>query len=115
EGLGHLLDGLALLADSDGQRADTDRSSAEAPAQDVEHSGVQTVETALVDLVELQRRTSRPAVDNPVRADLGEVADPAKQTVGDAGRAARSLRDLMGAVVDDINIEQAGASPDDAL
>ena len=46
-------------------------------------------------------------VTTPSRADLGEVAHPAQQPVGDARRAARPAGDLGGALVGDRHAEDA--------
>ena len=92
ERLGDLLDGLALLADRDGEGRDADRSPAEAAAQHVEHGPVEAVEAGLVDLEQLERGLRHRQGQHAVGADLGVVADPAQQPVGDAGRAARAGR-----------------------
>ena len=94
ERLGDLLDGLALLTDRDRQRGEADRAAAEPPAQRVEHGPVEPVEAELVDLVELERGVRDLEGDDAVGADLGVVADPAQQPVGDPRRAARPGRDL---------------------
>ncbi len=54
EGLGDLLDGLPLLPHRDGQRGEPDRAAAEQLEQGVEDTAVEAVETAGVDLVDLQ-------------------------------------------------------------
>ena len=71
---------------------------AEAAAQDVEHGAVEPVQAELVDLVELQRRPGDLQGHHAVGADLGVVADPAQQPVGDPRGAARAGGDLGGAL-----------------
>ena len=56
EGLGDLLDGLALLPHRDGERGQADRSAAEELEQGLEHPPVEPVEAAGVDLVDRQGR-----------------------------------------------------------
>ncbi len=46
---------------------------------------------------------------------MGEVADPAQQPAGDARRAARAAGDLAGAVVGEVDAEQAGGAANDLL
>lgn len=88
EGFGDLLDGLALLPHRDGERGQADRPAAEQLEQGLQDSAVQPVEAARVDLVDLERGGRDVAGDDPVGLDLGVVADPAQQAVGDPGRAA---------------------------
>src|SRR3954454_22384429 len=94
ERLRDLLDGLALLAHRDRQRADADRTTPEASTQDVQHGAVETVETRLVDLEQLECGTGEVAGDDAVGPHLREVADAAEQPVGDPWGAAGPAGDL---------------------
>ena len=65
-------------------------------------------------------KVARPAdavaqVDGAVALDLGEVADPAQQAVGDARRAAGSPGDLAGTGGVDLHAQDAGRPRDDRL
>src|SRR5690242_17003603 len=93
EGLGDLLDGLALLPHRDRERGQTDRAAAEQLEQGLQDTAVEPVEAAGVDLVDLERGRGDLARDDPVRLDLRVVPDAAQQTVGDTGRAAGAPRD----------------------
>ena len=63
-----------------------------------EDGAVDLVEAELVDAESGEaRRAAVAAVDGAVAAHLGEVADPAQQAVGDAGRAPGPAGDLAGA------------------
>jgi hypothetical protein len=55
EGLGDLLDGLALLPHGDRERGQADRAAAEQLEQRFEDTAVEPVEAAPVDLVDLER------------------------------------------------------------
>src|SRR4051794_33449534 len=79
EGFGDLLDGLALLADGDRQRAEPDRPAAEAAAQNIEDGPVEAVEAGAVHLVEVQRPSGDVEAAGPVAADLCVVADPSQE------------------------------------
>ena len=94
ERLVHVLDRLGLLADADRQRRQADRAAAELAAQGVEDGAVDLVEAELVDPEQRQPGARDVGRDVAVAADLGEVADPAQQAVGDARRAARAAGDL---------------------
>ena len=103
ERLADLLDRLRLLGDGHGQRGQADRSPAEAAQQGVEDGQVEPVQAELVDLVHREGSLGDVLVEDAGAADLAEVADPAQQPVGDAGRATGAPGDLgstVGAQVD---------------
>ena len=60
EGLGELLDRLALLGDRHREGRDADRSAAEAAAKGVQHGTIETIEAEIVDLVQLQGGSGDP-------------------------------------------------------
>ena len=64
-----------------------DRSAAEAAGQRRQHGAVQPVEAELVDVVDRERVLRDVAGDHAVGANLGVVAHPAQQPVGDARRS----------------------------
>src|SRR5207249_2695500 len=76
-----------LLPHADGQGGQTDRSAAEAAAQGPQDGAVDLVEAALVDAEQGQSGPCRGEVDDAVGPDLGVVAHPPQQPVGDAGRS----------------------------
>ncbi len=90
EGLGELFDGFALFADGHGERLDADRSPAEALAQSSKDGPVEAVESECVDFIQVERGVGRRLVDDALGSDLGEVADPSQQPVGDTGCATRA-------------------------
>jgi hypothetical protein len=71
-----------------------DGPPAEAAAEHVEHGPVEAVEPGFVDLVELQRAAGDVAGDDAVGTDLGVVADPAQQPIGDPRGAPGAGGDL---------------------
>ena len=81
----------------------------------IEHGAVEPVEPGLVDLEQLERPLGQRDVDRAVAADLGEVADPPQQSVGDPRGAPRPRRDLGGRVGIDRDLEQSGRSGHDPL
>lgn len=85
EGLGDLLDGLPLLPHGDRQGGQADRAAAEELQQRAEDGTVQPIESAGVNLVHLEGGRGDLPVDRSFRLDLGVVADPAQQPVGDTG------------------------------
>jgi hypothetical protein len=115
ERLGDLLHGLPLLPHGDGQGGDADGSAPEVPAQHLDDGAVEGVEPQLVDLVQLEAAAGHVVGDHAVGLDLGVVADPAEQPVGDARRAARPRGDLRGALVGQVDAEQAGRAVHDAV
>ena len=101
ERLVHVLDRLGLLTDADRHRRQPDRTAVELGAQRGEDRPVDLVEAAIVDAEQRQPVAGDVGVDRPVGADLGEVAHPAQQPVGDTRRAARPAGDLPRAVTID--------------
>ena len=80
-----------------------------------EHRPVDLVEAALVHPEGGQAGLGRVVVDGAVAAHLGEVAHPAQQAVGDAGRAPGPPGDLAAPVGVDRHLEDAGRPLDDGL
>src|SRR4051794_19113776 len=115
ERLRHGLDRLRLLGHGHGKRREAYRTAAEAAKQRVEHRPVEPVEAELVDLVDLERRSSDLPVDHPVGTNLGVVADAPQQPVGDPGRPAGAAGDLLGAVRAQRHVEQRGAAHEHLL
>ncbi len=76
---------------------------------------VHGVEAGGVDLELEQRAVGGLAVDRRGAVDQREVAHAAQQPPGDARRAARAARDLVGAVGGHADAEHARAAVDDLL
>ena len=114
EGFVDLLDGGGILAERDGQRAEADRAAGELVDGGFEDALVHFVEAVVVDLEHCEGGDGGGAVDGAVGADLGEVADPAQQGVGDARGAAGAGGDGGGALGSGVDVEQAGGAHDDA-
>ena len=108
ERLGDLLDGLHLLADGDREGADADRPAAEPAHQRVQHGSVEPVQPQFVHVVDGQRGTGDLLGDHPVGPDLGVVAHPAEQPIGDPRCAPGPTGDLHRAVRPDVHGEQLG-------
>ena len=89
--------------------------AAEPAAEDVEDGAVEPVEPELVDLVEVERCVRDLEGDRAVGADLGVVADPAQQPVGDPRRAARPRGDLGRTLRRDGYAEQPGRAVHDPV
>src|SRR6188474_607797 len=87
-GLEHVLDRVLLLADRHRQRREADRPPAELGRHRIEQGAVGAVEAASVDLEHLKRRGRHLGVDWATLLDLGKIAHPLQQPVGDARRAA---------------------------
>ena len=98
-GLDDLLDRVARLGERGGDGLDADRAAAEAERDAVEIAPVHQVEADGVDVEQLERGVGERAGHAFGALDHGEVAHPAQQPAGDARRAARASRDLVGAVV----------------
>ena len=105
----------ALLADGHRQRGDTHRPAAEAATQGVEDGPVEPVEAQVVDVVEGQRPGRDLPGDDAVGLDLGVVADPPQQPVGDPGGAPGPTGDLGRPLGRERHIEQRGGAVQDAL
>src|SRR5207342_1357061 len=112
-GLEHVLDRVGLLADRDGQGREPDRAAAELGRDRVEQGAVAAIEAAGVDLEHLQGEGGDLGVDRAAIPDLGDVADPLQQPVGDPRRAARALCDRPRPLGVDLDPEDAGRTDDD--
>ena len=93
ERLVHVLDRLGLLTDADGERRQPDRAAAELLAQGASRMARSTLSRPSSSTPNSARPSrAMSAVDLAVGAHLGEVAHPAQQPVGDAGRAPAAPR-----------------------
>src|SRR5579885_341816 len=102
----HVLQGIALLADGGRKRFNADRPPVELVDDREEELAVHPVEAAVIDLEERERRLRDRAIDPALGLDLGEIAHALEQAVGDARRAARAARDLLGARGVDLDAEK---------
>lgn len=85
EGFGDLFHCLTLLPHGYGERGQADRSAAEQLEQGLQHAPVEAVQAPGVDLVDGEGGRGDLLGDQAIGLDLGVVADPAQQAVGDAG------------------------------
>jgi len=115
EWLGHVFQRATLLAERGRQAVDADRSAVETLDDRRQQFAIQGVKTQAVHLEQIQRGVRHGLVNAAVGPDLRIVAHAPQQTVGDARRAARALRDAARAAVIDRNPENAGRTLDDAL
>src|ERR1043165_7676813 len=89
ERLDDLLDRVARLRQRGGERLHADRPAAVVLGDGREIAAVHGVEARGVDLELQQRLVGELAIDPLDLADMGEVANAAKEPPGDARRAAR--------------------------
>ncbi|MDT5287643.1 MAG: holliday junction helicase RuvB, partial [Mycobacterium sp.] len=87
--LRRVRDYAEVRADGHRERGHPHRSATEAAGEHREHGAIQPVQAQLVDVVDGKRGLGDVTGDDAVGADLGVVADPAQQPVGDAGRTPR--------------------------
>ena len=98
-GFDDLLDRVARLGKRGGDGLDADRAAAKTERDGVEITPVHLIEADGVDVEQFERPIGDFAGDEGCRFDDGEVSDTAQQAAGDARRAARAARDLVGAFV----------------
>src|SRR4051812_9363534 len=96
ERLVYILHRLGRLTHGDGEGRQPDGTTDEAAADRPEDRPVDLVEPELVDAEQRKTGVGRRFVEHPAAPDLGVVAHPAQQPVGDAGRAACPPPDLRG-------------------
>lgn len=112
-GLVDFFEGSGFFTDGDGETADAYGAASEFGENGVEHAFVHFVEAIAVDIEHGEGLIGNIAGDFVVGADLGVVAHPAEEVVGDAGGAAAAGGDFEGTGVIDIDIENAGGALDD--
>src|SRR6266511_831137 len=108
-----VLDRVRLLAESDGERRQSDRTAAEAFDNRTQQLAVDAFEAELVHLVQLERFARDLDRHRALVAHLGDVAHTAQDPVRDTRRAARASRDLVGGNVRGLDTEDARAPPHD--
>ena len=113
--LDHVFNGVALFANAGGNVVQADRAAIEAVNHGLQQFAVHQVKALRVDIEHGQGLVRHVLGDAPVAFDLGIVAHPAQQAVGNAGRAARAARDFKAAFHIDGRGQQAGAAHDNAL
>ena len=96
-GLVDVLDRVGLLADRRREGVHADRPAAELLDDGEEEAPVDLVEAVGVDLEEGEGVAGDGGGDGALGPDLGEVAHPAQEAVGDAGGPAAAAGDLGGA------------------
>src|SRR5687768_2950614 len=88
EGLVDILDGVLLLVNRRGQAVHANRTAVELVDDRAQQVAIDLIESLIIDLEQLQGIRGHGHGNPSLRADLGEVADAAKATVGDAWRTA---------------------------
>src|SRR5260221_1304112 len=91
--LDYVLDGAAFLAHRGRQAIDAHGSAFEFLDHREQQFPVQHVEALRIDLQHVERRQCDLTADDSAGLDLGKIAHPPQQAVGDARRSARTLRD----------------------
>src|SRR5947209_5501004 len=107
------FDRVRLLGDRDRERREADGAAAELLRDREQDVAVEPVERGRVDLEQLERAACDGAADAAVAVDLGVVADPSQEAVGDARRAAGAGGDGEGSVGLDRDAEDLGGTLDD--
>ena len=82
-----ILQGTPLLTHGRGDCLDTGRASLVLLYEGSQDLTVELVETKFVDLEHLESLFGRVGGDRAISMDLGIIADPAKQAIGDSRRA----------------------------
>src|SRR5258708_8772350 len=93
--LDHVYDGAALLAHRGRQAIDAHGSAFEFLDDREQQFPVQHVEALRIDLQHVERRQCDLAADESAGLDLGKIAHPPQQSVGDARCSSRTLRDAI--------------------
>src|SRR5580693_8991164 len=114
-GLDDVLDRVAGLGERGGDGLDSDRAATELDGDHVEITPIHLVEPNDVDVEQLERAVGERARHALCAFDNGEIAHPPQQAPGDARRAARTLGDLIGAVISKSESNHSGAARDNAL
>src|SRR5262249_26278849 len=107
-----VLDRVRLLAESDRQRRQADRTAAELADDRLEQGPVDALETVLLDLEQVERLVRDLGRDGALVAHLGDVADAPQNPVRDAWRAAGAPRDLVRRLVGDLDREDPRRAAD---
>lgn len=113
ERLANVLDRSRIFANAGGDGFETHRPTAELLDDRCEDGAVQPVETEPIDFKHGKRFVGNRLRNRVVLVDLGKIPDPAQEAIGDAGRTARSARNLSGAMLIDAVAEDARRPRDD--
>src|SRR5581483_2992907 len=105
ERLVDVFEGVRLFADADGERRQTDRAAAEAATYGVEDGAVEFVEALLIHAEESEALVGCLLGDDAVAPNLGVVADPAQEAVGDSRCTAGPAGDLGRALLIELHAE----------
>ncbi len=89
-----IFHGLGLFTDDRSDGVQADRSASKFFADGLQNSPIHRVETRGIDLEPRERTIRHGLVDTAVAIDLREIAHPAQEAVGDAGRPPRASRNL---------------------
>src|SRR5439155_7080441 len=103
--LDHLGQRLRLVVDGGGDRFEADRPAAVMVDDRGEEAPVEPVETPHVHALAVEGPPRDRFGDDAVALHLRVVAHAPEETVGDARRAARAVRDLPGAVWRDLRVQ----------
>src|SRR3984893_17290996 len=106
-GLVDFADGIGLFAHRRGETLEHDRTAVQLVDDGGEDRAVHPVKAAGVDLQQLERADRDFAGHRSGFVDLGEVAHPAQQAVGDARCPACAARDLVRPCVVEADAKQA--------
>ena len=112
-GLQYIFDRVPLLAQRRSQVVDSYRPAIELVDHGQQQTTVEVVEATLVDIEQVQCLVGDHPGNVALPPDLGEVAYPAQQAIGDSRRTAGALGDFRRALRLDLQAENAGRPTDD--
>jgi hypothetical protein len=111
----HVFNRFFGFANADGQGAKPNRAATELLTQVGKHGAVDFVETKIVDTKDRQTLVCSCFIDSAIATNFGEVSNPTKKTIGDAGCATGTSGDLGSATIVDTNTENATSTRNDRL
>jgi hypothetical protein len=103
------------FANAYGQGAKPNRAATELLTQVGKHGAVDFVETKVIDAKDREAFVRSCFIDTAIATNLGEVANSAKETIGDTGCATGASGDLGSATVVDADSENATSARNDRL
>ena len=109
----HFLDGSRVFTDGDGKGIQSDRTAVEFVDENFQQPLVHFIKALGIDLDHRQRGVGDFSVDMAGATDLGEVANPAEQCIGDPGSSSRPRGNFERTCTFDRNFQQARRTFDD--
>lgn len=101
------FEGSRFFADGNRERVEAHGASVEAMEDAIEDTFVHFIESIGINFEQLEGSGSDGCVNHVCGADLSEVAAPAEEVVGDAGRATGTASDFKGTLGCALDVEDA--------